>query len=105
MPNRNAVHAGCRFSRASALLLAAGVVCSAGGCLSLGGRTTYVQASPEVEARIRGLETRVGALEQAVTTRAATPPLHESGLPIIGQANSAPSYESADQTDRAAAVR
>lgn len=105
MPHRIAELAGWRFRRAGGLLLAAGVVCSAGGCLSLGGRTTYVQASPETEARIRGLETRVGALEQAVTTRAAAPPLHESGMPIIGQANSPPPYESADQTGRDAAVR
>ena len=97
--------AGWLLGRASGLLLFAGIVSSAGGCFTLGGRTTYVQASPETEARIRGLETRVGALEQAVTTRAATSPLHESGLPIIGQANSPPSYESADQTDRDAAVR
>jgi len=94
-----------RFRRAGGLLLAGAVVCGAGGCFSLGGRTTYVQQSPETDSRLRALETRVAALEQAFTTRAATPPLTESGMSIIGQANSPRPYKSADQTARDAAVR
>jgi hypothetical protein len=38
------------------------------GCLSLGGRTTYVQEKPETAGRITALETRVTALEQALST-------------------------------------
>jgi hypothetical protein len=36
------------------------------GCLSLGGKTTYVQESSETASRISALETRLGILEQAV---------------------------------------
>jgi hypothetical protein len=37
------------------------------GCLSLGGKTTYVQESAETGSRMTALETRVGILEQAVS--------------------------------------
>ena len=62
--------------------------------MSLGGRTTtYMQTSPETEARITGLETRVSALEQAATTRGASSIEYESGERIIGQSNPPqPSY-------------
>ena len=40
------------------------------GCLNLGGRTTYVQETPETKSRLTALETRVGALEQAYQTTA-----------------------------------
>jgi hypothetical protein len=36
------------------------------GCLSLGGKTTYVQESHETPARLSSLEARVNGLEQAV---------------------------------------
>jgi hypothetical protein len=93
------------FRRAGGLLLAGAAACGAGGCFNLGGRTTYVQQSPETDARLRALETRVGALEQAFTTRAATPPLPQSALPLIGQSNSASSYLSDDQAGGASAIR
>jgi hypothetical protein len=87
-------------------LLSAVFACAAGGCLSLGGRTTYVHESANTDARLTALETRVGALEQAFTTRAATPPpLHQSGLPIVGQSNPPPSYPSDDQAGGASAIR
>lgn len=38
------------------------------GCLNLGGRTTYVQEKPETAGRLTALETRVSALEQALST-------------------------------------
>jgi hypothetical protein len=81
--------------RPSGRLLFAGVLaCAAGGCLSLAGRTTnYMQASPEMETRITGLETRVSALEQAATTRGASSIEYESGERIISQSNPPhPSY-------------
>lgn len=81
---------GKKLRRSGGLLVAGTFLSAAGGCLNLGGRTTYVQTSPETDARFRALETRVGALEQAVTTRAATMPLNESGVPLIGQSNSSP---------------
>ncbi len=87
MHNNIAVHAGWRLRRSGGILFSIVLLGAAGGCLSLGGRTTYVQASPETDARIRGLETRVSALEQAATTRAAPPLPLGRGEPIIGQAN------------------
>jgi hypothetical protein len=36
------------------------------GCLSLGGRTTYVHEKPETKARLRALEIRIDALEQVI---------------------------------------
>lgn len=45
---------------------------SATGCLSLGGKTTYVQESSETASRISALETRVGILEQAVLNGPST---------------------------------
>jgi len=62
------------------------LACVAGGCLSLGGRTTYVQASPETEARIKGLEARIGALEQALATGGIPPVEPNPGQRIISQA-------------------
>lgn len=64
------------------LLLCAAVACVAGGCLTLGGRTTYVQPSAETEARIAGLETRVQALEHAVGTLSSPSPQYVRGEPI-----------------------
>lgn len=83
-----------RIRHAGGLLLAGAFMCAAGGCLSLGGRTTtYMQTSPETEARITGLETRVTALEQAATTRAAPPLQYESGAQILSQSSlSQPTY-------------
>lgn len=52
----------------------------------MGGRTTYVQTSPEIEARVKGLETRVGALEQALSTRGIPAIEPNSGERIISQA-------------------
>ena len=43
---------------------------SLAGCLSLGGRTTYVEETPETAARLSALETRVSALEQALSIQA-----------------------------------
>lgn len=95
-----------RFRRAGGLLLASGVACAAGGCLSLGGRTTYVQQSPENEARIKALETRVGALEQAFATRAAASPLNGSGIPMISRATAAsPPYVRQDPASSSPGAR
>lgn len=89
-----AVGAEWRLRPSGGLLLGGILACAAGGCLSLGGRTTtYMQTSPETEARITGLETRVSALEQAATTRGASSIEYESGERIIGQSNPPqPSY-------------
>jgi hypothetical protein len=89
-----AVRAVRRLRCLGGLLLAGAFACAAGGCLSLGGRTTtYMQTSPETEARIKGLETRVAALEQAATTRAAPSLQYESGAQILSQSGpSQPSY-------------
>lgn len=45
------------------------IVCSLGstGCLSLGGRTTYVQESEETQNRISALEKRMARLEGLMT--------------------------------------
>jgi hypothetical protein len=51
--------------RAMAWLAGTAVAVSQSGCLSLGGRTTYVQEKPETLGRITALETRMSALEQA----------------------------------------
>lgn len=80
------VHKTWRFRRSGGLLLAGLALCTMPGCLQLGGRTTYVQQSAETEARLTGLETRVGALEQALATRSAAPIHLPPGEPIIGQA-------------------
>lgn len=74
-----------RFRRSGALLLAV-MACAAQGCLQLGGRTTYVHESSQTEARLSGLEARVGALEQALATRSSAPIQLPPGEPIIGQA-------------------
>jgi hypothetical protein len=70
----------CRSNLVRAI--AAGVLCTQGGCLSLGlglgGRTTYVQEAPETLGRITALETRVAALEQSFAPR----PLAEA-LPLV----------------------
>lgn len=71
-----------RFRLGPGLLLSAAVACAAGGCLTLGGRTTYVQPSAETEARIVGLETRVQALEHAVGTLSSSSPQYMPGEPI-----------------------
>jgi hypothetical protein len=44
-------------------LLAGALLLLAAGCLSLGGKTTYVQESPETATRLSSLEARVSALE------------------------------------------
>jgi hypothetical protein len=44
----------------------AALVVACSGCLSLGGKTTYVQESAETSTRVDALENRVGSLEQAV---------------------------------------
>ncbi len=38
------------------------------GCFSFGGRTTYVDESSETKARLAGVESRVGALEQSLSS-------------------------------------
>lgn len=48
------------------LLTAAAALPAMVGCLSLGGKTTYVTESNADSERISSLETRVGVLEQAV---------------------------------------
>lgn len=75
--------AGRRFHRLGGLFLTGLLVSVSTGCLSLGGKTTYVQTSPETEARIAGLETRIGALEQAVTTRAVASPQFQPGGQVL----------------------
>ncbi len=102
-----ALFARRRYGRAvSGFLLAGTCMCCASGCLSLGGRTTYVQTSPETEARIRGLETRVGALEQAFATRSVPSVQHGAGEAIIGRSNSGPTpYWPADQTGGRSDIR
>ena len=43
--------------------LAIALLLLAAGCLSLGGKTTYVQEKPETATRLSSLEARVSALE------------------------------------------
>ena len=83
--DRGAFPGALRLLRVGGLLLSTSVACAAGGCLSLGGRTTYVQPSAETEARIAGLETRVQALEHAVGTLSAPSPQFLPGEPIPSQ--------------------
>jgi hypothetical protein len=68
---------------AGCALFALGVALSGSGCLSLGlgGRTTYVQESPETSARVSALETRVSALEQAFSLTSATSGTMPAALP------------------------
>jgi hypothetical protein len=56
----------CRGLRNHVLLLASALAMLTAGCLSLGGKTTYVQESPETATRLSSLEARVSALEQAL---------------------------------------
>ena len=49
----------------AALILTAGLACIP-GCLSLGGRTTYVQEDQQTQTRIESLESRVETLEQVL---------------------------------------
>ncbi len=49
-------------------LFASGLLLTLTGCLNLGGRTTYVHETPETQGRLKALETRVSALEQALQT-------------------------------------
>lgn len=62
------------------------MACAAGGCLTLGGKT-YVHESPETEARLVGLETRVQALEHALSTLSAPSQQYVPGEPMPGQPN------------------
>jgi hypothetical protein len=48
-------------------LLASALALLTAGCLSLGGKTTYVQESPETATRLSSLEARLSALEQALS--------------------------------------
>jgi hypothetical protein len=90
--------------RVAMLLVCAAAISPITGCLSLGGRTTYMQSSPEVEARLKGLETRVGALEQAITVRQTTPARYDSGAEaIISQAP--PAGEDTDDGDQTRPAR
>jgi hypothetical protein len=49
------------------------------GCLSLGGKTTYVHEKPETAGRLTALETRVSALERAMQLPTSAEPV----APII----------------------
>ena len=68
---------------AACAVLALGIALSSSGCLSLGlgGRTTYVQESPETSARVSALETRVSALEQAFSLMSSTSGTMPAALP------------------------
>jgi hypothetical protein len=58
-------------------LLVCALVLLTAGCLSLGGKTTYVQENPETTVRLSSLESRVSALEHALSgppSPAAAPP-------------------------------
>jgi hypothetical protein len=54
-------------------LLAGAPLLLAAGCLSLGGKTTYVQESPETATRLSSLEARVSALELTLSGHAPAP--------------------------------
>ena len=57
-----------RIYKTVGLLSMLGVLLAcATGCLSLGTKTTYVQESPEAQARLNSLEKRVGALEATLS--------------------------------------
>lgn len=78
--------------RPALFLYCAASICGLPGCLTLGGRTTYMQASPEIEARVKGLETRVGALERAMSVQSTTLPPYSAGAEeIISRSPSAAS--------------
>ncbi len=51
--------------RCGGIVVALTFLVTATGCLSLGGKTTYVHEKPETAGRLTALETRVSALEQA----------------------------------------
>lgn len=54
---------GRTLRRSCGLLLAVLIMSMTAGCLSLGGKTTYVGNNQETEARIAALENRINALE------------------------------------------
>lgn len=56
------------FRTCTLTLVIGGLLLAQSGCLNLGGRTTVVQEKPETAGRITALETRVSALEQALST-------------------------------------
>lgn len=85
-------------------LFCAATLCPLTGCFSLGGKTTYVQSSPELEARVKGLETRVSALEQAMTIRQTPTLQYGSGAEaIVSQAPSA--ADDPDDIEQTSAAR
>jgi hypothetical protein len=49
-------------------LLAGALLLLTAGCLSLGGKTTYVQESADTPNRLSSLEARVSALEQTLSS-------------------------------------
>lgn len=51
--------------RCGGIVVALSLLFTTTGCLSLGGKTTYVHEKPETAGRLSALETRVSALEQA----------------------------------------
>jgi hypothetical protein len=77
MPRRIVFSLQRRFGRWDRALFVGGLLAATGGCLSLGGKTTYVHEAPITESRLLGLETRVSALEQAVVSRSTPLPSHE----------------------------
>jgi hypothetical protein len=77
MPRRIVFSLRRRFGRWDRALFVGGLLATTGGCLSLGGKTTYVHEAPITESRLLGLETRVSALEQALVSRSTPLPSHE----------------------------
>ena len=81
MPSRLATPKFFLSARSSGWLLAGLLVGLTGGCLSLGGRTTYVDTSPETQSRIAELEARISVLEQALAGRSSAPPSYQASPP------------------------
>jgi hypothetical protein len=87
VPTRLSIPAYFRSWRFRGLLLFVGVFGITGGCLSLGGKTTFVGDSPETDAKIASLEARIAALEQALAggQPAASPPVLNQGEYLPGR--------------------
>jgi hypothetical protein len=81
VPSRLVIPRRFQSWRSSGWLLAGLLVGVTGGCLSLGGRTTYVDTSPETQARIAELENRIAVLEQALAGRSTAPTSYQSSPP------------------------
>ena len=77
-----------RYRFVNLIMLAVAMLAPSVGCLSLGGKTTYVTEGPETTTRINALESRVSALEQMLGRPSPAPSL--SPAPVGGSTSVIP---------------